>query len=155
MLKKSTNIRQSEQAHCNFISIIKFLFCYSRFIQSIFNVIRDITSKLFFDFRFPKTFSLSSRLGSNSSLMLVLGREGSPMTSFDAETDLKRSIIIIIKHASKKFYLLNKEMCFASFVAFHWHRIWLTNTIFCLLVRNLLMECFIKFYQLFMNPFFR
>ena len=35
-------------------------------------------------------------VGSNSSLLLVPGQEGSPMTSLDAETDLKPIIIIII-----------------------------------------------------------
>ena len=47
--------------------------------------------------RLPNTFSRSSRFGSNSSLLLVPGREGSTMTSFDAaETDLKPIITIII-----------------------------------------------------------
>ncbi len=41
-------------------------------------------------------FLLASRLGSNNILLLVPGREGSPMTSFDAETDFKPIIIIII-----------------------------------------------------------
>jgi len=39
---------------------------------------------------------LSSRLGSNSIILLVPWREGSQMTSFDAETDPKPIIIIII-----------------------------------------------------------
>ena len=56
--------------------------------------------------RLPNTFSRSSRLGSNSSLLLVPGREGSPMTSFDAETDLKP--IIFFKILLLLFYVMHK-----------------------------------------------
>ena len=42
------------------------------------------------------THHFSSRLGSNRSLLLVPGREVSPMTSFYAETDLKSIIVSII-----------------------------------------------------------
>jgi len=49
----------------------------------------------------PIPFSPSSCLGSNGLLFLVYEQEGSPMTSFEAETDSKRIII---------FQLLTKNL---------------------------------------------
>ena len=54
---------------------------------------------------FLNTFSRSSLLSSNSSLLLVPGREESPMMSFDAETDLN-PIIINISQIKLTYYKL-------------------------------------------------
>ena len=61
----------------------------------------------------PNTFSFSSRLGSNNTLLFVPGRKGSPMTSFDAETDLKPIVTITIQY-SIACYVKNKSF-FAIF----------------------------------------